>query len=224
MGSRRLPGKVLLPLANKNLLEVLVERCFRSKLVNEVIIATTNNQKDDVILDFCIKKKINYFRGSESNVLKRLIDLHIKYKTDIVVELTADNPFVDPKLIDEAISFFLKNKYHYVSNSGPSRKYPDGMNVQVFALETLKKIYPEANTKQDFEHPSSQIYKSNKFNVKYIDPNNPELIWPELSLTVDTIKDYEFVKKIYENFGHNNFTIEDIIRYLKYSNKNKINH
>lgn len=224
MGSTRLPGKVLLPLANKNLLEVLVERCYRSKLVNDVIVATTNSQKDDEILNFCIKKKINYFRGSESNVLKRLIDLHIKYKTDIVVELTADNPFVDPKLIDEAISFFLDNKYHYVSNSGPSRKYPDGMNVQVFSLETLKKIYSEAKVPQDFEHPSRLIYKSNKFNVKYIDPDNSDLIWPELSLTVDTFKEYEFVKIIYEHFGHNNFTIEDIIRYLKYSNKNLSNN
>jgi spore coat polysaccharide biosynthesis protein SpsF (cytidylyltransferase family) len=91
------------------------------------------------------------------------------------------------------------------------------MNVQVFALETLKKIYSGAKDKQDFEHPSSLIYKSNKFNVKYIDPNNQELIWPGLSLTVDTIKEYEFVKIIYEYFGHNNFTLEDIIRYLKYS-------
>ena len=107
MGSSRLPKKVLMKLGRKTTLEYMIERVKKSKLIEKVVVATTNDPKDDQIFDLCRKKKINCFRGSENDVLDRYYQTSKKYNASIVVRLTSDCPLIDPNLIDLTIKFGL---------------------------------------------------------------------------------------------------------------------
>ena len=120
MGSSRLPGKVMKKLGKYYLLEILIKRLKKSKLLDDIVVATTKNVKDNKIVNFLIKNKINFYRGEENNVNLRLIKTAEKFQADIIVQLTADNPFVDPSIVDYMINFYKKNqnKYHYISNCG----------------------------------------------------------------------------------------------------------
>ena len=103
MTSTRLPGKTMRLINGKPALEIMVERVKKAKLANKIIIATTTNFEDDVIVDWCKKNNINYFRGSENNVYDRVLKAHQKFKTDIIVELTGDCILITGELIDYAI-------------------------------------------------------------------------------------------------------------------------
>ena len=111
MTSSRLPGKVLKLINNKPNLEIMVERIKKAKLISNIIVATTTNKEDDVLVNWCEENNIDYFRGSENNVYDRVVKTHEKFNTDIIVELTGDCPLLDPILIDEAITVFLNNNY-----------------------------------------------------------------------------------------------------------------
>ena len=137
MSSTRLPGKVLLKVKNKTILDHLVKRIKLVNKINKIIIATTTNKNDQKIVNWCQKKKINYFRGSEKNVLERVFLTAKKYKLDIIVLITGDCPIIDHNLISETLNVFLKNKADYVSNNH-IRTYPDGMDVQVLNFRSLK--------------------------------------------------------------------------------------
>ncbi len=123
MGSSRLPGKTMMNLNGKPMLEILLGRVRMSKLLNDVVVATTVNEKDNLIEKFCKEKGYNYFRGSEDDVLGRVLKTAKHNKADIIVELTGDNPLVDPEIIDEMVQYYLDNTYDYVCNSLP-RTFP----------------------------------------------------------------------------------------------------
>ena len=103
MNSTRLPGKTMIDIEGLPLLQHVVNRTDKSKEIDKCIVATTSNQSDDVIIDYCTENEINYFRGSEENVLSRFYNCAKKYKTDIVVRVTADDPFIDHQLIDFSV-------------------------------------------------------------------------------------------------------------------------
>ena len=108
MTSTRLPGKVLMPAFNDiTMLEFMIKRVQLSHLIDDIVIATSTKTTDDPIIDLCEKLKINYFRGSEEDVLKRVLESHNKMNSDIIVELTGDCPLIDPKVIDEIVNHYL---------------------------------------------------------------------------------------------------------------------
>ena len=113
MGSTRLPGKVLMTVLDKPLLGYLIERLSRAKLVDEIVIATTENSLDDVIEKFCINSKISCYRGSEDNVLSRYYDASIRFKANYVVRICSDSPLVDPIILDRMIQSFFNNECDY---------------------------------------------------------------------------------------------------------------
>ncbi|BFU77837.1 hypothetical protein ALC152_10520 [Arcobacter sp. 15-2] len=211
MTSSRLPGKVLKKINNIPALELMVKRVKRSKKLDEIIIATTTNTEDDPIIKWCEINEIKYYRGSENNVYERVLNSHIVNNSDIVIELTGDCPLIDPKLIDEVIECYLNNDYEYVSNC-IEETYPLGMAVEVFSLEALKTI--NDNRELDFidkEHVSAFFYTSNQYKTHNIDaPKN--LFFPELSVTLDTIEDFNIIEKIDNCFENDTYTIEDIIK------------
>ena len=211
MTSTRLPGKVLMPAAGVPLLEIQLKKVKQCRLVNNVLVATTTNSTDDPIVELCKRLDVPYFRGSEPDVLQRVVDAHKKFGTELIVELTGDNPLQDPALVDQCVRHFLDNEFDYVSNSGPNRKYPDGMNVQVFPLKVLEEACRETSDPKFHEHVSMYIYRSGKYKLSYIGPESPELIWPELNFTVDTRPEYEFVKAVTEQFSDINFSLRDLI-------------
>ena len=117
-GSTRLKNKILLKIGNKTLLEYHMERLQQSKLANRIIVATTENKEDDKIVELCKKKDYLYFRGSEKNVYDRFYKTSLKYKSDFILRMCSDQPFVDYEVIDNAIIEFSKNDYDYLFTIG----------------------------------------------------------------------------------------------------------
>ena len=217
MSSTRLPGKVLLKVGKKNMLDYLTDRIKLVKNINKVIIATTTNPKDIKIVNWCKEKKISYFKGSEENVLQRVYLCAKKYNLEVVVLVTGDCPVVDHNIISQTLNTFLNNKADYVSNAHV-RTYPDGMDVQVFSFRALKKSYQLAKSKLEKEHVPLNMRRNNTiFKAIYImAPNN--LHWPELGLTLDEIGDFELLKKIIKYFYNKKnyrFNCLDIINFIK---------
>ena len=221
MSSSRLPGKVLMTAANKPFLLHLVDRLKRVKKIDKIIIATTNNKKDEAIIKFCKKNNISFFRGSEDNVMQRVILAAKKYKLDLITEVTGDCPIIDYRIIDQCLEIFLSNKVDYVTNCH-IRSYPDGMDVQVYKLKTLIKSSKMTRNKLDQEHVTLHIRKNPSiFKTINLMPNR-DIYWPELGLTLDEHKDYLLLKKIIEHFYKKKnklFSCEDVINFLRFNKK-----
>lgn len=220
--STRLPGKVLMEIKGKPILQIMVERVKESKFINDIIIATTINKTDDAIVDLAKKIKVGCYRGSEENVLQRVLAAHKEFNSDIIVELTGDCPLIDPLLIDECIEFYLSNKdrYDYVSNC-VERSYPDGMDTQVFPMKVLEEVAQKTDNPLDKEHVSRYIYASGEYRIYTIKAQG-DLFWPDLGITLDTREDFELIKSIFEHFKDNDFTLRDILKLLR-QNKEMLN-
>jgi len=216
MTSSRLPGKVLLPLAGKPSLERLIERLKRSKFLDGIVIATTINKTDDPIVELANNLSVGFFRGSELDVLKRVLLASQSANADIIVEITGDCPLVDWRLVDKGIDEYFKNNVDYASNI-IKLSYPIGFDVQVFSSKILSEIDKITNDPNDRTHVSYYIYnhpeKYKLFNWK----SGKEDCWPDLRLTLDEKDDYEFLNIIFENLFpiNNDFSAKDIINFLK---------
>ncbi len=216
MMSSRLPGKVLLPANGKPMLAHLVSRLKQVKSIQEIVLATTINQTDDCLVEFAHQQGLAWFRGSEEDVLLRVIGAAESVDADVVVEVTGDCPIIDPLLIEQCIQMFLHNSCDFLSNE-VIPGYPIGMASLVFSLETLKRS--AAMTKEPLDHEHVTLYIHNHpelfSHIYLIAP--PDLYWPELGLTLDEPKDYELLKKIIEYFGDANpyFSCREVIELLK---------
>jgi spore coat polysaccharide biosynthesis protein SpsF len=216
MTSSRLPGKVLMPALGKPMLEHLAIRLKSVPSIDEVVIATTINDTDRPIIEFADKIGIPVFRGSEDDVMGRVIGAAEASKADIVVEITGDCPIIDPDIVEQTIQMFLHNNAVYVSNAHV-RSYPDGMDTQVFPLDSLKLSASMTNDPLDREHVSRYIRNHPEIfpHLHLIAP--PSLHWPDLGLTLDEQDDYIFLRRIIESLGSQNplFSCLDIIKLLQ---------
>lgn len=216
MTSSRLPGKVLLQAAGKPMLEHLVNRLRAVPSLRGIVLATTTNRTDDELKEFSIRMGIGCYRGSENDVMNRVIGAAEFEKADVVVEITGDCPIIDPKIVEQTIGAFKANKSDYVSNSH-IRSFPDGMDTQVFWLDALKRSAAMTSNALDHEHVTLHIRNHPEIFSKSNLLAPPELHWPELGLTLDEPKDYELLKKIIEYFEPNNslFSCLEIIELLR---------
>jgi spore coat polysaccharide biosynthesis protein SpsF len=214
MTSSRLPGKVLKKINDIPTLELMIKRIKNTKKVNQIIVATTINKSDDSIVEWCEENNISYFRGSEENVYERVLSAHKHYKTDIVIELTGDCPLLSCDIIEECLDFYLLNEYDYVSNC-LEMSYPIGTAVQVYSLNTLESISNNRELDyQDKEHVTPYLYLSNKYKTYNIKASKKHYM-PELSITLDTIEDFNLLEKICKNFDNIFFSLEDTISFIK---------
>ena len=216
MTSSRLPGKVLLYAAGIPMLAHLVRRIRSVPSISEVVLATTTNESDDLLVDFAKHTGISCFRGSEEDVMTRVIEAADSVDADLIVEITGDCPIIDPEIIEQTIRMFHANQADYVSNAH-IRSFPDGMDTQVFRLDTLKRCALMTSDKLDHEHVTLHIRNHPELfsHVHLVAP--PELHWPELGLTLDEIADYELLVHIIEYFEPTNplFSCLDSIRLLR---------
>jgi len=208
--SSRLPGKIMLPLLGKTVLWHVVNRAMKASLVKKVIIATTDSKADDITEQFCKKYNIPIFRGNELDVLGRYYECAKKFKLKNIVRLTQDCPLLDPNIIDECISEFIKNDYDYVSNS-IEYTYPDGMDTEIFTFEALEKSAFEAELPSEREHVTGYMRNNQGFKIKNVYSKKN---YPIFRLTLDYPEDYELIKNIYEGIGLDMFFIDDIIDYI----------
>ena len=215
MGSKRLPGKVLKEVFEKPLLQLQIERVTRSKYLNSLMVATTNNNEDKKIIDLCRKLSVPYYCGSETDVLSRYYYAARNAKADIIVRLTGDCPLIDSQVIDTVIREFLKSypQVDYVSNT-LVRTFPRGMDTSVISFSALEKSFFEAKNPLDREHVTSFIYLNPKqFKLKNVCYHQEVSYY---RLTVDTEEDFFLIKRIIEGLygGKPWFTLEDIINFL----------
>ena len=213
MTSSRLPGKVLMEsLPGVSMLEYMINRVKKSNNIDDIIVATTINKEDDPIVELCKKLKVKFFRGSEDDVLLRVLNAHEHFKSDIIVELTGDCPLIDYKLIDKIIDVYNNNNYDYVSNSHV-RSYPDGFDVQVFSTKLLGEVSLLTKDPYDRENVSSFIYRSDRYKTFAVIAEQ-NLFWPELRVTLDDKGDYLLIKNIIENIGLD-YHVNDVVKYLR---------
>ena len=216
MTSSRLHGKVLLPANGKPMLEHLVNRLKKVKSIQEIVLATTVNQTDDCLVSFAQQQGISYFRGSEEDVMLRVIGAAESADADVIVEITGDCPVIDPLIVEQTTQMFLHNPCDYVANRHIPG-YPDGMGCRVFRLETLRRSAEMTDDPLDHEHVALHIssHPESFSHVYLVAP--PDLDWPELGLTLDEQADYELLKRIIEYFGDANpyFGCREVIELLK---------
>ncbi len=220
MGSSRLPGKVLSNIFGKPMIIRQIERLKRSKFINRIIVATTENSIDNKIKEVCEHYNIEYFRGSEKDVLERITSLIIKKNIDIHVECFGDSPLIDPKIIDRMVKIFLKQKKDgdFISNSVKTT-YPPGMEVNIYKGSTLIDVNKRINISDPLrEHVGFNITRFPEF-YKVINIEAPKSVnYPNIFLEVDTKEDLKLIEIIFRHFLSKNiefFSLKDIILFLK---------
>lgn len=229
MGSTRLKNKVLVDIDGKaNLLRVY-ERLSMSKLLDKVVISTSLNKKDNLIEEFCKKNKIEFFRGDEEDLLDRLYRTCEYFKADHFVRVTGDCPLVDPKIVDELITFYLnsKDKLDYASNNlKPS--YPHGFDVEIFNVFTFRNVWRELKDKKMRALAGAYIYTNpDKFRLGFI---RYKRNLSKIRVTLDYQEDLELLKKIFNRFDGRMFYLKDVERLYDENpglfdlNKNRKNH
>ena len=232
MTSTRLPGKVILKFGNLTSLEILIRRIKKSKFVNHIVLATTTNTTDNVLVEIAKKNKIGFFRGSELDVLGRLSGALKNREEKNVIQLTGDNPFIDPEVIDYMCDNFLKSRVDFLTNNGfmniKNHFFPLGMDVSIFKRKDIIAISSITNDSEDREHPTLFFYRSgkNKFKIKNM---NVLKKWKKSfipRLTLDTKKDYLLLKEIFNHFNKKKkniyFNLQEIMKFLD-ANKKIIN-
>ena len=163
MGSTRLPGKVMKKIVGIPSIEIILKRLKKSKEAEKVIVATYKNEENEVLIKHLKKIKADYFCGNENDVLNRFYKAAKKYKAKIIVRITGDCPLVDVEIVDEFIRKFKKEKPDYLSNCDPWT-YPDGLDVEVFSNELLKKAEKKATKAQRREGGVILSYLRNNLN------------------------------------------------------------
>ncbi len=223
-GSSRLPGKVLLPGANnKPLLLNLYERISKSKYIDKIVIATTKLQNDFEIVKICKKNNIDYFRGSNKNVLDRYYKCALKYKANLILRVTADCPLLEYKFIDDFIYKSQKKILNYFTNCH-NRTFPKGYDLEIVDFKTLEYCKLNAKSKYDKEHVTPFIIRnlpSLKFGyIKY-----KKNLYKKYRLTLDYKSDYLVIKNIFDNLYSKDkfFDLKKIIKYLDKSKMWKLN-
>ncbi|GEK31510.1 3-deoxy-manno-octulosonate cytidylyltransferase [Kurthia zopfii] len=211
MGSTRLPGKVLKQLGNSNTLTYVLERCKKIEGVSEVIVATSDLNKDDVISKWCEKNGIACFRGSENNVLDRYIKAAMNYEPDYIIRVTADCPFVDYHMASEMVRKIEKNQVDIFDLKG---ELPRGLAPEIISFNALEYIQKNGKENRHKEHVTYYAYE-NKSEFKRSDFEVSEYKnRPSLRVTLDTLEDYEVLNKIALNFDDLLVPSEDVIKYL----------
>ena len=199
----------------KSLLCHLVKRIKASRYVNDIVIATTTNERDNAIIEFAKAENLKFYCGSEDDVLDRFYQASVLYGLEAIVRVTPDCPMLDPDVMDIVISKFSEGNYDYVSNV-ITPTFPDGLDTEVFSFQSLEKAWHEARLPSEREHVTAYILKHpelfRQFNVKR---EGEDLSW--MRWTVDTRDDYDFVCKIFELLYHPNeiFHMEDVLALLK---------
>ncbi|NWG27209.1 MAG: NTP transferase domain-containing protein, partial [Ignavibacteriaceae bacterium] len=167
MGSSRLPGKVLLPLAGKALLLRMYERVSFAKNAGEIVVAITEDKNDNQLLEICEQNGIKVCRGSTFDLLDRHYQAAKKYNADAVVKIPSDCPLIDPEIIDKVILYYINNKekFDFVSNLHPP-SYPDGNDLEIMSFETLETAWKEAKKDFEREHTTPYIWENpEKFRI-----------------------------------------------------------
>ncbi|HEY3902199.1 MAG TPA: glycosyltransferase family protein [Chthoniobacter sp.] len=212
MNSSRLPGKVMLPILGKPALQLLIERLGRAKTLDGIVIATTTHPADAVIERLAAKLGVGCFRGSEEDVLERVLLSAQSAQADVIVEITGDCPMLDPEMVDAVVESHRTGQYDYVSNV-IGRPLPLGLSVQAFATAVLAEVSKLTQDPADREHVSLYIYEHpERYRLHTVIMEEAEK-HNDIRVTLDTAEDYALIEALFEVLLPINptFTFHDVV-------------
>ena len=212
-GSSRVPNKVLKVIEGKPIITHVIDRIRLSKYIDDIIIATTDLRRDNIIEEYCRNNNIKYFRGSEQDVLSRFYYTAKSYNVDIIARLTSENPLLDPDIIDIVIKKHIDDNNDYTANN-IKRTYPRGLDTEIFNFNILEKVFNNATKDYEKEHVTPYIYDHpNKFKLSNIEAVG-KFNRPDIRITLDTYDDLKLLEVLLHHFKDKEFRIEDIIDFL----------
>ncbi len=199
MGSTRLPGKVLKDLGGATVLARVVSRVRRCRSVNEVVVATSTNPDDDMILDECRRLQVRTARGSEHDVLDRYYRAALEVQGEVIVRITSDCPLIDWEVTDRTIQLFEKARPDYASNT-LARTYPRGLDTEVTNIHALGRAWREASEPYQRVHVTPYLYQNpNLFRLLVV---KNEIDCSGYRWTLDTPEDLAFLRAVYSRFAN----------------------
>ncbi|MBF0381171.1 MAG: glycosyltransferase family protein [Magnetococcales bacterium] len=211
LGSTRLPGKVMLPLAGKPAILHVYERICYCRNIDKIIVATTTNPEDDVIEKLFSDKEVDIFRGSADDPLDRYYQAALRFDIGHVVRIMSDCPLVDPQIVDELVASYFSGGYDLVHLDG---EFPTGLDVTVFSRRALEKNWQESTLTSDREHITSYISNNpDKFKVGVLNKFHGLL---HHRWVMDEKLDYQFISQIYDALYQEGtiFKSNDILNFL----------
>lgn len=214
MTSTRLPGKIMLPLCGKPVLQVMLERLGAFK--KNIIIATTNDGTELPIVQLCQQLKVRFYQGDTNNVLQRYYYAATSCDAkdeDVIVRLTSDCPLIDPGITQSAIDYFINNQFDYV-NAGSGTGFPRGMDTEVFSFSLLKEAFFNASEEYEKEHVTPYFYYTCRDKLQFGQYRN-EFDHSKFRLTLDEESDYQAIQETYSRLNCRiDHTYEEMIKIL----------
>ena len=208
MGSSRLPGKVLKHINGIPVIELLLLRLSKSKLVDQIVVATSDADADIRLADHVKNLGFSCSQGSEKDVLERFYDAAKQHDADVIVRITGDCPFVDPNLVDQVIEGYLSSEVDYFSNVMPPT-YPDGLDVEVFSFSVLERSHLESQESHEREHVTPYARVSGFFQTGNMISSED---FSHIRLTLDEPDDFTLIDKIFNYFSPDiHFTLSEIL-------------
>jgi spore coat polysaccharide biosynthesis protein SpsF len=226
MSSTRLPGKSMMPLADKPLVYRMVERLKNCKKIDEIVIATSDQPEDQVLLELAKVLQVSYFQGNLLDVRNRYLKAAEQFQADFIIRIPADNPMPDSNEIDKLIEFHLEhNPSGFSSNLAQvnNSEYLDGIGAEIFSTKLLQESVARDNSDIVKEHVHRNFFDYSTQSpvdsswCPIASPKAPaELRRPDIILDVNTMDDYTKIKRIYDNLypKNPNFTTVDVINFL----------
>jgi spore coat polysaccharide biosynthesis protein SpsF len=213
MGSRRLPGKVMMPIEGQPLITHVYQRARQATSCAMTIVATGPRNANSAMVSFLESSRIPVFCGSENDVLDRYIGAARDYDATTVVRITGDCPMIDPDIIDETVSGFRSGDYDYFSNVHPPH-YPDGLDVEVMTVEALERAHREAQLESEREHVTPYIWK--RPQLFKLGNSTPARDLSDHRWIVDDARDLEFVRAVFQRLylGYPRFRMGDVLALL----------
>ena len=225
MGSTRLPDKVMKSIGGLPMIEVLLARLACAKEVNEFMVATSVDPRNQFLADHVDTLGFKCYRGSEDDVLDRYLQAARSANADVLVRITGDCPLVDPVLVDEVIRRFKAANVDYYNNTAPPT-FPDGLDIEVFTLAALEKAAQETSKPFDHEHVTPYLRESGRFTQGGMQ-HHEDL--SNFRWTVDEPADYDVVSKVFAHFAPDiHFSWQQVLQLQRsqpeifYSNQNLI--
>jgi len=206
--STRLPKKALLKINDIPMILKLINR-IRTVKNSEILVCTTNLKSDEKLVKILKKQKINVFRGSNNNILKRILDASIKHKINECVIVEADDLFCDPEIIEKTCNYIKKKNNEVIF----WKDLPFGASPTGLKFQNLKKCIEENDINNSDTGWKEILINSNFFNIKYVFEKRKKISRPDIRLTIDYVEDYELAKIIFSELGEK-FTLHDIVKML----------
>lgn len=218
MRSERLPGKTFMSLEDRPLIAHLVDRVRKAKTVDQIILAIPNTEDNEKLEKFARSYGVEFFRGPESDVLKRFVLAAEEYGADALVRLTGDNPLVEPDYIDKAVKLHIKESAD-LTVAKDQNEIPLGFGCEVVSLGALKTADHKAKEKEDREHVTWYILRPEnreEFRVVFL-KGRSNLKNGKIRLTVDTKEDFRLMNEVFKRLYRNNslFGLKEVLELLK---------